>query len=74
MDELRFKASTKFMKGLTSKWMARTIRKKYGYKVNVQLNELDISSFNCDTTVKVNVEIKINSEEFMKIIKEFDMD
>lgn len=74
MDELRVKLSTKFMKGIVSKWIARTIRKTYGYKVKVQLNELDISSFNCDTTIKANVEIKINSDEFMKILQEFDLD
>lgn len=74
MDELRVKLSTKFMKGIVSKWIARTIRKTYGYKVNVQLDEFDLTSFNCDTTIKAKVEIKINSEEFMKILQEYDQD
>lgn len=74
MDELRVKLSTKFMKGIVSKWIARTIRKTYGYKVNIHLDEFDLSSFNCDTTIKAKVEIKINSEEFMKILNEFDLD
>ena len=74
MDELRVKLSTKFMKGIVSKWIARTIRKTYGYKVDVNLDEFDLSSFNCDTTIKAKIEIKINSKEFMKMLNEFDLD
>lgn len=74
MDELRVKLSTKFMKTIVSKWMARSIRKKYGYKVDIRLNDLDISSFNGDTDIRANVEIKLASDEFMKIMKELDSD
>lgn len=43
MDELKLKLSTRLMRGIAAKFIARSIRKKYGYKVNVQLNELDIN-------------------------------
>lgn len=72
MDELRFKLSTKFMKKIVSKLIARAIYKKYGYKVNIQLNEIDVWSIDGDTTVKLNVEAKIKSEEFNKIMKSID--
>ena len=72
MDELRFKLSTNFMKKIVSKLIARAIYKKYGYKVNIQLNEIDVWSIDGDTTVKLNVEAKLKSDEFNKIMKSID--
>lgn len=72
MDELRFKLSTKFMKKIVSKLITRAIYKKYGYKVNIQLNEIDVWSIDGDTTVKLDVEAKLKSEEFNKIMKNID--
>ena len=69
MDELKFKLSTNFMKNIVAKLISRAIYKKYGYKVKIQLNEIDIWSIDGDTTVKVNVEANIKSEEFNKLIK-----
>ena len=36
MDEMRIKLSTSFMRGIVSKLIARSIYKKYGYKVNIK--------------------------------------
>jgi hypothetical protein len=69
MDELKFKLSTNFMKNIVAKLISRAIYKKYGYKVKIQLNEIDIWSIDGDTTVKVNVEANLKSEEFNKLIK-----
>ena len=74
MDELRVKLTTKFMKNMTAKWIAKTIRKKYGYKIDIQLNDIDISSFNGNTDVKLNVEMKLNSDEFKKIMETIGLD
>lgn len=68
MDEMKLKLSTKFMRGIVSKLIARSIYKKYGYKVNVQLNDLDINIVDGETTINTNVEAKISSEEFRKIM------
>lgn len=72
MDELRVKLSTRFMKNIVAKLIARSIRKKYGYKIDIQLNDLDLWSMDGDTTVKVNAEIRMNSNEFKKIMKGID--
>lgn len=69
MDEMKMKLSTKFMRGIVAKLIARTIYKKYGYKVNIQLNELDVSIIDGETKISTNVEVKLNSGEFMKIVK-----
>ena len=69
MDEMKMKLSTKFMRNIVSKLIAKAIYKKIGYKVDIQLNDLDISVIDGDANINANVEVKINNEEFMKIMK-----
>ena len=69
MDELKMKLSTKFMRGIVSKLISKVISKKFGYKVDIQLNDLDINVIDGDANINANVEVKINNEEFMKIMK-----
>lgn len=74
MDEMKIKLSTKIMRNMVSKLIAKIIYKKYGYKINVQLNDLDISVIDGETNISTNVEVKLNSNEFMKIIKSINED
>lgn len=74
MDEMKVKLSTKFMRNIVSKLIAKAIQKKYGYKVNIQLNDLDISVIDGETSINTNVEVKLDSKEFMKIMKNIGMD
>ena len=71
---MKVKLSTKFMKNIVSKLIVKAIYKKTGYKVDIQLNDLDILSFNGDTTIKVNVEARLKSDEFNKIMNSIGMD
>ena len=66
MDEMKLKLTTKFMRGIVSKLIERSIYKKYGYRVNIQLNDLDISVVDGDTTINTNVGAENSSEEFKK--------
>lgn len=68
MDEMKLKLTTKFMRGIVSKLIEKSIYKKYGCIVNVQLNDLDINIVDGETTINTNVEAKISSEEFKKIM------
>ena len=74
MDEMKLKLSTKFMRGIVAKLISKAIYKKIGYKVDVQLNDLDISIVNGETKICTNVELKCNSDEFTKIMKSIDVD
>ena len=74
MDEMRFKLSTNFMKGIVSKIIARFIYKKTGCKVNIQLNDIDIWMIDGDTNIKLNVEAKLKSDDFNKIMKSIEED
>lgn len=74
MDEMKLKLSTKFMRNIVAKLMAKMIYKKTGYKVDIQLNELDIRVIDGETYVSTSVEAKLSSNEFMKIMKTIGMD
>lgn len=69
MDEMKLKLSTRLMRGIAAKLIAKSIKKKYGCKVKIQLNELDISVIDGDTSVLVNAEVTMDSKEFNEIIK-----
>ena len=70
MDELKLRLSTKFMRNIVAKMIGRMIYKKFGYKVDIRLNELDLNIVDGEVNISTNVEAKINSKEFMKIIKD----
>ncbi len=74
MDEMKLRLSTRFMRSLVSKLIAKAIYKKFGYKVDIQLNDLDISVIDGEANINTNVEVKINNGEFMKIMKSIGMD
>ena len=74
MDEMKLRLSTKFMRNLVSKLISKAIYKKYGYKVDIQLNDLDVSVIDGETSINTNVEVKLNNSEFMKIMKTIGME
>ena len=69
MDEMKVKLSTKFMRGIVAKLIAKAIQKKLGVKIDIQLNDLDISVIDGKTKIATNVEVELESKEFMKIMK-----
>lgn len=74
MDELKLKLSTKFMRGIVAKLMARAFYKKFGYKINIQLNDVEVSIIDGDTDIHANVEVKMNSDEFKKLLQSIGED
>lgn len=69
MDEMKVKLSTKFMRSFISKLISKAIYKKFGYKVNIQINDLAVSIVDGETKISTSVEMNLDSEEFTKIIK-----
>lgn len=69
MDEMKLKLSTKFMRNIVAKLLTKMIYKKTGYKVDIQLNELDINIIDGETHISTSIEAKLSSNEFMKIMK-----
>lgn len=68
-DEMTLKLSTKFMRNLVAKLMSRFIRKRIGYKIDIQLNELNVSVINGKARIQTNVELELDNDEFKKLMK-----
>ena len=74
MDEMFIKLRTKFIKKIVSKLLSKAIQSKLGYKINVQIRDLDAELNNGEITLNVNLEAKMDEQEFMKILKSEDLD
>lgn len=74
MDEMKIKLSTKFMRNIISKLISKMLYKKLGYKIDVQLNDINVEFINGETNIHADVDLKLDKEEFTKIIKSSDLD
>lgn len=74
MDEMKLRLTTKFMRNIVSKLLAKLIFKKTGYKVDIQLNDLELNFVDGETKINANVELNLDSKEFTKIIKAVGLD
>lgn len=74
MDEMKVKLSTRFMRGFVAKMIARAIRKKYGYKIDIQLNELNVEVVDGKAHLHTSVDVELNNGDLMDILKTVGMD
>ena len=72
MDVLRIK--TRFMRTVLSKVIEKLIRKKTGYKVKIQLNEVDVNITDNNAHIRLNVEGDMNVDELKKFTKLIGID
>ena len=69
MDMLMMKLSTKFMKGIVAKIITRKIYKKFGYKIDIQLNDVQIDMINGDIKLHIDADGKMNKTEFDRLME-----
>lgn len=74
MDEFKLNLGSKFMKGLVTKIISNTIFKKYGYKVDISIEELSTTIVDGKLKIHVNADAEIDNNEFMKIMKSIKLD
>lgn len=69
MDELKLNLSTRIMRTIVTKILAKAIYKKTGYDVNIQINELKADA--CDGKVRVHIDadVEMNGEDLMNALK-----
>lgn len=72
MDEL--KITSKFMRAVLSKLIKVAIYKKFGYKIDIQINEINVTSNDGNTHVHLNVDGDIDSDTFKKFTKIIESD
>lgn len=71
MDEM--KISSKFARSMISKLIAKVIKKKAGYNIGIQLNELDIVVIDGRAHMHLNTDVELNNEELENLISKFIM-
>ena len=70
MDMLMLKISTKFMKGIVAKIISKKVYKKLGYKIDIQLNDVQVDTINGDVRLHVDVDTKMGRTEFERLMEE----
>lgn len=74
MDEMRINLSAKFMKSIVTKILRKVIRKKFGYDIDIQINDLVIVSSEGKVRIHADVDGETTNEEFAKIVKSITKD
>ena len=68
------KISSKFTTSLLSKIVEKTLSKKLGYKIDIQINDIEATIDNGKAHVHVNIDAEMNSNDFTKVIKNIGLD
>ena len=74
MDELKLKLSTKWMRGIITKLISKAIFKKTGYKIDIQLNKIEVEAIDGKVYLHADLDAETDNEEFIKIIKSIELD
>lgn len=67
MDEM--KIGSKFTTGIISKLAALAIRKKFGYDIKLNLNEINATVVDGKTHIHLDVDAELEKDELTKILK-----
>ena len=69
MDELKLLLSTRFMRGLITKILAKAILKKTGYEVDIQINKIVAEVHDGKMSVHLDVDAEMKTEDLVNILK-----
>ena len=64
-----FKLFERIKRRILSKTIEKTVRKKYGYDMSIQFENLDIDKHDKHTNVKIKAEITLDSKDYKRILK-----
>lgn len=68
MDEFKLSLKTKFMRGVVSKLIDKLIYKQTGVKVDINLDELDITNDGDNAYIRLNLVAKVDEKEITKML------
>lgn len=74
MDEMKIKISTRFMKGIIAKIIAKSISKKFGFKPEIRIHDIDAEMKNGRIRFHIDVEGSMDEKAFVKIYQLIDED
>lgn len=74
MDEMKLKLSTRLMRGIVAKIIAKSLTKKFDIDTDIKLNELEVAMIDDKVHLHANVDGEISKEDFIKLIKSIGLD
>ena len=69
MDELKLILSSRFMKGIVTKIIAKTIKNKTGYEIDIELNEVAVEVIDGKVHLHVDAKAEMQSDDLWHIVK-----
>ena len=70
MDEMKIQSA--WTTGVISKVIRTILRKKIGYDIDIQINSIKVNIVDGKASIHIDTDAKIETNELMKIIKNFD--
>lgn len=74
MDELKLNITTAFMKNLIAKTIAKMIRKKLGYSLDILLNQIEIKATDGKIRIHIDADAVTTNDDLLKMIKSAGLD
>lgn len=69
MDELKLVLSTRFMRTLVTKLIAKAIYKKTGYQLDIQINKIEADTNDGKIRVRLDADVEMNGEDLKNALK-----
>lgn len=69
MDELKLVISTKFMRNLITKLLAKAIYKKTGYKIDIQINKIEANTRDGKVRINIDADAEMGFDDLKNILK-----
>lgn len=69
MDELKLNLSSKLMRGIVTKLISKAVYKKTGYKIGIELNNINVEVINGRAHIHINADAEIDNDELTKIVR-----
>ena len=69
MDEVKINLSTKLMRGVVERLLAKILEKKLGYHIDIRLNELRIEMLEDSAHIRVGADAEMGKDELKKLIE-----
>lgn len=74
MDELKLNLTTKFMRSMVAKFIAKAIRKKLGCQIDVLVNQVSITATDGKIHIHADIDAETTNEDLMKMVKNVGLD
>ncbi len=66
---MKFNLSNDFVGGAVAKLLSKFIQRKTGYKINIQLNDLNVEVVDGKAHLHINADAEMDDNELIKVFK-----